>query len=64
MQYQFSYGAWPQATVTVRAPDAKSAHRKACEEMDRRYEKAGREPPVAWTLTLLRSYDLPAGREA
>jgi hypothetical protein len=63
MQYQYSYGSWPQATVTVRASDAKTAYRKACAEMDRRYEKAGQEPPVAWTLQLLRTYDLPARRD-
>lgn len=59
MNYQFSYAYWPGATVTVRAADPQRAYEKACEEMDRRYEKKGEEPPVALTLRLLRSYDTP-----
>lgn len=55
MKWQFSYGYWKTATVTVKASSYEEAHGKACEEMDRRYEKRGEEPPVGWTLTLLKS---------
>ena len=48
--YTFRYAYWKRATVTVRARDPITALAKAREEMDRRYERAGREPPVAWSL--------------
>lgn len=40
-------------TVTVIAKTMKSALRKAYSTMDRRYERAGKEPPVSWTLSLI-----------
>lgn len=51
--FKFSYGAWRGATVTVKARDIAEARSKAAVELDRRYEKAGLEPPVAWTLAHL-----------
>lgn len=56
-KYQFSYGYWAGATVTVRAKTYEQAVGKARCEMDRRYEKKDREPPVAWTLNL--THDKP-----
>lgn len=52
-RWQFSYAYWKQATVTVYAYTIEEARLKACAEMDRRYDKKGMEPPVAWTLKLL-----------
>ena len=49
-RYTFRYAAWERATVTVKARDPITALSKAREEMDRRYEKANKEPPVAWSL--------------
>ena len=48
--YTFRYAYWKRATVTVRARDPITALAKAREEMDRRYDRAGKEPPVAWSL--------------
>lgn len=50
--YKFKYAYWNGATVTVRAKTQEEAQLKARDEMDRRYEKADREPPVGWTLVL------------
>lgn len=55
LKWTFQYAYWAQATVTVRAATETEARQKACVEMDRRYDKAGKEPPVGWTLRLLRS---------
>lgn len=40
-------------TVTVIAKTMKSALQKARSTMDRRYERAGKEPPVGWTFSLV-----------
>lgn len=53
-RWTFSYGYWTRATVTVYAADFNQAWAKARTEMDRRYEKRGWEPPVAWSFTLLK----------
>lgn len=50
--YKFKYAYWKGATVTVRAKTEDEARIKARNEMDRRYEKKDREPPVCWTLVL------------
>ena len=52
-RYTFQYAYWKNATVTVRAKDEEHARLKAYETMDKRYEKANREPPVGWTLALI-----------
>jgi len=52
-KYKFSYGYWAGATVTVDATSEDEARIKARAEMDRRYEKLGKEPPVAWRLVLV-----------
>ena len=51
--YTFSYGHWARATVTVHAKNEDSAIMKARDTMDKRYERLGKEPPVAWTLELI-----------
>lgn len=56
LAYTFSYGYWAGATVTVRADNEAEARLKASEVMDKRYEKLGKEPPVAWTLDLIRVF--------
>jgi hypothetical protein len=53
IKFKFQYAYWPGATVTVKAKDLPAAKIKAREEMDRRYRKLDREPPVAWTLVLM-----------
>lgn len=54
-RFQFQYGYWPQATVTVHMPtdDERLAYIEACGVMDKRYAKMDREPPVGWTLNLI-----------
>jgi hypothetical protein len=52
-RYTFKYGHWARATVTVHAKNEGSARRKARDMMDKRYERLGKEPPVAWTLDLI-----------
>ena len=52
-RYTFMYGHWDRATVTVYAKDEDSAMMKARDMMDNRYERLGKEPPVAWTLDLI-----------
>jgi hypothetical protein len=54
-RYTFRYASWKTATVTVYAFDFNQAVNKAKKVMDKRYEKQDREPPVAWTLTLIAS---------
>ena len=49
----------PGSTVTVKATDYERACNKARDTLDRRYEKAGKEPPVGWTLWLLEETVLP-----
>jgi hypothetical protein len=53
-RYTFQYAYWKTATVTVLATDEEQARLKAYDTMDRRYERSGKEPPVGWTLDLLR----------
>lgn len=54
LKYRFSYGDYPGMTVTVIASGGyHDAHAKAWATMNRRYEKADREPPVGWTFELL-----------
>lgn len=52
-KFTFQYAHWNGATVTVSAKDEATAREKASSEMDRRYEKRGMEPPVAWSLRLI-----------
>jgi hypothetical protein len=52
-RYTFKYGHWDRATVTVYAKDEDSAMMKARDMMDKRYERLGKEAPVAWTLDLI-----------
>lgn len=52
-KFKFQYAYWAGATVTVKANDLNAARIKARKEMDRRYQKLDREPPVAWTLVLM-----------
>ncbi len=51
-KYTFSYADSKTATVTVRAIDEDQAKLKACNVMDKRYEKSGKEPPVCWYFEL------------
>lgn len=53
-KYKFSYGYHSTMTVTVKARFYDQAIDKACVELDRRYAKADREPPVGWTLELIK----------
>ena len=57
-KYTFSYSHWKNATVTVRSKTVEEAREKACGTMDARYEMMDKEPPVAWTLRLLRIDDV------
>lgn len=50
-RYTFQYGH--NLNVTVDAKNRDEAVLRACTVLDKRYEKAGKEPPVAWNLTLL-----------
>lgn len=52
-RYTYRYAHWKNATVTVYAKDEGLALMKARDEMDRRYERAGKEPPVGWSLVLI-----------
>lgn len=52
-RFKFAVGIGHHTTVTVKANSYVQAVNRAREEMDRRYEKADREPPVGWDLTLL-----------
>ena len=52
-RYTFKYGYWANATVTVHAKDEGLARMKARDTMDKRYERLGEEPPVAWSLELI-----------
>jgi hypothetical protein len=52
-KYTFKYAYWKTATVTVRAINEQQARLKACDTMDKRYEKRNEEPPVGWTLELV-----------
>lgn len=52
IRWKFHYGDWPNMTVTVDATSLEQAERRARDELDRRYEKLGKEPPVSWTLRL------------
>lgn len=57
-KYQFAVGIWQDRTVTVRARDYEEAVFKARGELDRRAEKRGDEPPVAWDLTLIKEEEI------
>lgn len=52
-KYCFAYGSGAGQTVTVIAKTLKSALQKARSTMDRRYERAGKEPPAGWTFSLM-----------
>lgn len=54
-KFQLAYGASKNQTVTVKAKTFENAVDKARGVMDRRYEKQGKEPPVGWTLTLVKA---------
>ena len=53
-RYTFAVGIGAVRTVTVKAPDLETAMDKAEAELDKRAEKKNVEPPVAWTINLLR----------
>ena len=53
-KFQLAYGASKKQTVTVKAKSFDSAVEKARALMDRRYAKLDREPPVGWTLTMVK----------
>lgn len=53
-KFSFSYGCEKWQTVTVQAIDLKRAYVKARETLDMRYEKQGKEAPVAWTLRIIK----------
>ena len=53
-KFKLAYGAAKSQTVTVKAKHFDDAVQKARVVMDRRYEKADKEPPVGWTLTLVK----------
>lgn len=53
MKYQFKYAYWKNATVTVYAESIDEAVIKSRITLDNRYEKANKEPPIAWTLELI-----------
>jgi hypothetical protein len=53
IKWQFNYGAGAWQMVTVRAQSYQAAIMAARNELDKRYEKAGKEPPVGWTLDLI-----------
>lgn len=57
MKWTFQYAYWSTATVTVRAWTEDQARAKAAAEMDRRYAKRDKEPPVGWTLRLIRAVE-------
>ena len=59
-KFQLAYGASKGQTVTVKAKNFDDAVKKARGVMDRRYEKADKEPPVGWTLTLVKASPVPA----
>lgn len=50
--WRFRYGFDRNQTVTVKARFFGDAEDKARGTLDARYEKAGKEPPVGWTLKL------------
>ena len=50
-KWRFKYGIG--FTVTVSAVTCEQAAMKARGVLDKRYEKAGKEPPVAWSLCLI-----------
>lgn len=52
MKFTFLVGIMQDRRVTVRAKDKEEAVRRACTALDLRAERAGKEAPVAWTLTL------------
>lgn len=49
-KFKFRYSMTKGLTVTVRANNWEEAADKAIVELDNRYAKLGKEPPVAWTL--------------
>ena len=52
-KYKFLIGIFePRQKCTVLAEDLDDAKLKVRSEMDRRYEKSGREAPVGWDLQL------------
>jgi hypothetical protein len=53
-KFQLSYGSAKNMTVTVKAKNFTEALDKAKAVMERRYEKRDLEPPVGWTLTLVK----------
>lgn len=55
-KFQLAYGSSKGQTVTVKAKSFEDAVDKARGVMDRRCEKQGQEPPVGWTLTLVKVY--------
>lgn len=58
-KFQLAYGTSKGQTVTVKAKNFDAAVDKARRVMDRRYEKQGKEPPIGWTLTLVKVYACP-----
>lgn len=54
MQYTFSYGYHKSMVVTVRADNEEEACDAAREALDSEYAEADMEPPVSWTLRLIK----------
>jgi hypothetical protein len=59
LRFQFAVGIGWVRTVSVRARSHEQADRKARALLDRRYEKAGREAPVAFDLFLIECSPCP-----
>lgn len=51
MRYTLNVGLFEGSPIcVVEASTLEEAYDKASEEMDRRYDEEGKEPPVAWTF--------------
>ena len=60
--WTFGNGGGLYPRVTVRALTYADADMRARNTLDKRYEKAGKEPPVSWTLILI-GVRLPAKKK-
>lgn len=52
-KYIFGVGFDLVSSITVEAKNFEEAYAKAYAGLNTRYEKAGKEPPVGWTIALL-----------
>ena len=53
-KFTFAVGIARSRTVTVHAENMDDARLRAIEALDRRAEKSGAEPPVAWDIELVK----------